>query len=490
LERVIKKPDIIYALIIASIGFLLFKTTFSMSLYGDEWKILWLGESTIKTKGNILIQQSTDLSYLFEIIVFNFISKGFGYNGTAYYVLSFLTRYIAALSIFWFLTKRGFSKIASFIGSLIFIVSPIGIEATDWARNFDSYLAIPLFLLVINYCIELKDKISVAFILIFLSLISLVNTTRAPGVFLVVVGVLFYLYLFNLSKKKLYFKTIISVILLFLFLSITPLFGNQAGGLFREFNAKVFLYSFFGSIGNALIPNINSLFVNYNFSVIVGLLFFVCLLLLSLSKRVIKVKNYYYLIVLILLSSFSFMIVPLIRIPQIHVNSYHRYLIHSAIVVPFITVLLIDLLKTKKIFYYLSLFSSVILIIYFIHVSDLFLTNQKTLHSNKYSERVWYSLSSLLDDYEVKGKRISLIIFTDRETVSKIDNSVAFGFNYHYGLINQLWGAKDLPPVWVIEGNFIDKSKIPQIVLDPEREIFVFEIKQEKVTDLTPMAKL
>jgi len=143
LKKIIALRQILPYLLVLVVGFFLFKSTISStSLYGDEWKTLWLGEAAIHNTGSIFQQPSMEFSYIFATIIFHLIYKIAGFNSTYYYAFSFLTRLIAAIFFLLFLKNRGLSKISSFLGSMIFMISPVGIETTDWAKNFDSYLGV------------------------------------------------------------------------------------------------------------------------------------------------------------------------------------------------------------------------------------------------------------------------------------------------------------------------------------------------------------
>lgn len=484
------KSNFFYLLFILFVGLILFSISFRASIYGDEWKIFWLGKSAIETRGNILKQQSTDLSYLFEILVFNILSKFAGYDGRLYYIFSLLCRLFATYSLFWFLLTQKMSKSAAFMGSLLFIVSPIGIETTDWVRNFDTYLSIPLFLVMLNISLNLKNKVGSIKIIILLIIITLLNTTRSPGVFVVLFGFLLYRAIFNSTSRKISFYAAIFALLIYLFVSLTPIFGAQTAKLFDNFILRDFVYSFFGAVGNIVLPNVSSEVISFKVCFFIGVVFFGIILLFSFikSKRwTLKNNN---LIFVTLLISFSPILTPLIRIPQIHASSEHRYLMYSALTVPILLSLLINRFKKSGAIFNLTLIMTFVLVMIYTKAAYGYLDNQTNLHSQYYTNSVWDNLKKNLDKYDADKKLISVIILTDRETVSRVNNSVAFGFNFHFGLIYEIWDDGKLPPVWVIEGKVLNKSTIPSIVFSPDRKILVFEIKGDTVTDLTPTAKL
>ncbi len=539
MESALKKPSFFYLTLIFLVGVLIFSPSFSSALYGDEWKILWLGEAAIKTSGNILNQQSTDLSYLFEIIIFNFFSKVVGYDGTFYYLFSFLTKMVASFSFFWFLRKIKLSHIASFLGSLMFMVTPIGIETTDWVRNFDSYLSIPPFLLALYLSLNLKTKHDSLKIFLLLSIITLINTTRSHGIILTIVGVLIVRSLFVKSYRKVSLLTCFLITTIYLVVSTTPIFGGQLGGLFQDFNLPTFIISFLGNFGNSLVPNLKyqlTSFLLINIFIFfwnkhlfpkerMKLLIFVFLYILIVALLAIYLtqtpndftKSIYigtflfFLLVfylkmefkkrlfsdlpktsLILILGFSFMLMPLIRNPLIHASSEHRYLIFSSLAIPLLISLVINrYAKIKRKINYFLLAPTLILISIFSLQTFNYLKLQNSAHDISYSNKVWPKLIQVFDKYNLpKDQKLSVIILTDQKTYPKVNSSIAFGFNFHYGVIYKIWNAEELPHVWVVVDAPLTKEYIPAVLLAPDRKILVFEVKGENVKDFTPTARL
>jgi len=480
------KKHILVLVLLLVLSYPIFRITFSTSIYGDEWKIFWLGESALKTKTNIFVQTSGDLSYIFEVVTFNYLSKFFGYNGSYYYIFSYLTRIFASFSFFLFLRKVNLKSMSAFIGSLLFMVTPIGIETTDWVRNFDSYLVIPLFLMLINFCLELKNKKGSVKILLLLTVIILVNTTRSHGVFFVLLGLLSYRYIYNHSYRKLLFHTFLSVIFIYFILSQTPIFGNQTANLFQNFRFKDFIYSFFGNIGNTLIPNVNSWLIKFNSAFYLGIISFLSLLTLSLTHIFRFNRNNRSLICLSLLLSYSFMLAPLIRIPQIRADSEHRYFIFSALVTPILISIIADKLFNRKL---KIIFGSAVafLLLIFAAQSYKYLNLQNWAHSQKYTESLWSKITSQINPSEVQGN--SFIVLTNPESYPKVNSTVYFGSNYHLGLLYQIWYIDRLPEVWISPSLEFNKSNIPESLFLKGRTPIIFRIHDSSVERTIPTAR-
>lgn len=478
------KSNLKFLSIIFFVGLVVFYPSFITAVYGDEWKIFWLGESAIQKSGNIFTQQPTDISYIFEIVVFNIVSKVFGYDGTPYYLLSYLSRFVAATALCWLLIQNRLGKMAAVIGSLLFMISPVGIETTDWVRNFDSYLAIPLIIFTINLINNLNSKRDLVKVTIYFFLTILVNTTRSHGVFFLFLGYLLYKMLIYRTKRTLLGLSILTMIFTYLAFSSTPIFGGQLEKLFNNFNFSEFSYSFFLNYRSGIIPYVST--SDFKFSFYLGLLFFLSLGIFVIYLRKTKYQS---LILLAFLFSFCFLLIPLIRIPQIHASFEHRYLIFSALTIPIIISIILDILKNKvvKIFMFIL---SILTILSFALITLQYLNRQKDIHSQEYTNKIWREMGNKIGKYSNDLNRLSVIILTDRESRQKVDNPVAFGFNYHFGLIYKIWTDKELPPVWVVEGNKIEKENIHPSILDPARKIIVLEIKGGEVKDITPTAKL
>jgi len=537
LKKIIALRQILPYLLVLVVGFFLFKSTISStSLYGDEWKTLWLGEAAIHNTGSIFQQPSMEFSYIFATIIFHLIYKIAGFNSTYYYAFSFLTRLIAAIFFLLFLKNRGLSKISSFLGSMIFMISPVGIETTDWAKNFDSYLGVALLLILIPLSSRLKSLKS---ILIFLSLFTiaiLVNTIRSPGIFIILGSTMIAQLISQRSKRtrRTYLYILIASGIIFALLATTKLFGGQPSQVLENFSFLPFTKSLLGSIGVVFVPSRHILlnflvvsfflilwkrrvfakakFRNLSFShlyllavllvsyqilrkgasfYVFGLMgiFFASILIFSIYREF-KEKAYKSLqsTITIFFLSFSPMLIPLIRIPQIHPLTEHRYLIISALVIPFIIAYTLDGFLKGRINYNPTIWGLVLTLttIFIVSLwiqSSHYLKLQASYHGTNYTNKVWSEITNSLQELDLNKTKVGIILLTKPQYEAQVFNSVYFGFGFHAGLIYNIWNENMLPPSWLITSGAIDKSKIPSHVITPDRKILVFEINGDKVTE-------
>ena len=134
--------SIILLIVIFVVGLILFWPTFSLSVFGDNWLVFWAGKNTL----GISQMWGSWLTYFGPYssshLILYMIQKFFGYSGVALYTISFLTRFMAVLGLFIFLKNRGLSLKIVLFSSLLLMVTPIGLETTDWAFQMVSYISI------------------------------------------------------------------------------------------------------------------------------------------------------------------------------------------------------------------------------------------------------------------------------------------------------------------------------------------------------------
>ena len=87
--------------ILLVIGLVLFWPTFHLSIFGDEWQALWYVRSSLALANRFNIYNGYG-PYAVAAVVVNFVSQIFNDSSRAVYVLSFISRYLAAVSIYFF----------------------------------------------------------------------------------------------------------------------------------------------------------------------------------------------------------------------------------------------------------------------------------------------------------------------------------------------------------------------------------------------------
>ncbi len=537
--QISKYKLLVYSLLLIGIGIFAFYYSFTLGVYGDEWQMLWMSKSAWETQ-RILVPQVSWNAYGFEMIVFNGISNLFGYQGSVYYIFSFICRLIATFVFFWFLIRRGLSVGSSFIGAVFLMVSPIGIEATNWARNFDSYLGIALLLVIVDAILRFKNTFHYLKFVLFFILLILVNPLRSHGNVLVILFLLLGKLIVSKEKKGLIVAAVSAILLFFLLIKLNILGGPISSSYFdSEFLNLTTVKSFLGNIGNSLVFKSNFMLVNFgiiclmwfylkkelylnsgflgkvalifysvffiivasriiylpeSFSVaiLLGAFFMVLFLstaLLELKKGVFD--DFLMSLFIIGLSSF-YMIIPATRQPQFHASFEHRYLIYASGVIPIITAFFIASIfeKKKRFSKQIAGVGLAVLFGLFLTTSIGYLRSQSLTHNEFYSSALWDNLTAQFADYDFKSKRAGFIFLSDGESSSKVGDSVNFGFGYHMGLINKIWNEKDLPFIIVD-----DKKGIESLITDgktskkylgkeepfPKENILIYKITGTKV---------
>ena len=128
----------------------IFLPFFGLGLYGDDWLAIFRYSYYLeepKHLGTYSTEYFNNFKYLFNAYgsqdtLMAFLYKMFGTESSIYFVLSYLLRLCAGLTIYlstFYLTKN---KLASFFAVFFFLFSAIGLDASGWIFNMPSYLTI------------------------------------------------------------------------------------------------------------------------------------------------------------------------------------------------------------------------------------------------------------------------------------------------------------------------------------------------------------
>lgn len=531
LKRIkVNKTQFFLLLVIFALGLVVFMPLFSTAIFGDDRQLLWISKAFMNPKGTPL--HTVANSYLFEILIFNLMTRFFGCTSIYYYAFSFVLRVAVSYTLFWFLKKRNLSDTAAFLGGLIFIVSPIGSGATIMIRNFDSYLGMIILLVTLDILIRFNDIKKYIYVIILSITALLINTIRSPGIFVIVCSVLLAKIILPKSQdKKGAFLTLIFLVVTFFVAYRSSLFGGQQYDITNTNFPLEFFYSFFGNVGRTIIPHLSSelipfliiscLFLiwkreyffqknvlskilgileistityiginllkkNADFanSFLIGLYFIINFVYTSLVAflRGNRVKFINNLIVLTL--AFSFIISPNLRQPYFHADSDHRYLIYAALLVPImISYSIQNLLQENKIKITIGLSMLFLLFLSFAQSSSNIITLHHKNHSVSYTNTVWNQLKSYLDKYDLKHNKVEVILLTDIATYSKVSASVYFGFSFHTGLIYEIQTEDQLPTVYFVWTEELLEKHL-QKVSDPSRKRVLIEIIDSQVREI------
>lgn len=491
---------ILSLLCILLIGTFTFYHSFSLGLYGDEWQMLWFAKAA-KINPDIVGEGTIWGAYGIEMTTFDFISNYLGYNGKSYYILSFISRLTASFAVLWFLLRRGMVLIAATIGSLIFMVSPIGIEATDWARNFDSYLGITLLLVCLDSLLKLKNLTWGLLYTFLVLLLLLINPLRSHGNILVLITVMCGLFLKGEVARKKILSYLVTVAVLFFLLIRLNTFGALTDfSIFLNIaDFQQIIKSFLVNVSRIIIPSFGyqplffilislifiywkwDVFIKFGVKVLIPLLlpilfishklllnpdgtislmlvgiFFESILIVTLALELRQKSPAFIQTLTIFAFLNAYIFFPALRQPDFRAASEHRYLIYSALVTPFIFAGAVNKLILQQGFLkYLPLSGAILIVIIFSYFSFNYLKLQNNNHGYTYSENIWRQITSQVREFDFKNKRAGVVIVNEAVDSSRVDNSVKFGFGYHMGLTHGIW-VESMLPYLVIE----DKKRI------------------------------
>lgn len=247
LMKIKKKTILIFLLFIAIIilsGLFALQDSFRLTLFGDDWLAFWRYSYHL---GPESINQFNHITYFLTVygpqdVLMGLLLKVFGLHSFPYFVVSYLMRIIAALTIFplvYYLSKSSF---ASFIASLSFAITFTGIETTNWVFNMPSYLGIAflnLFLYFFFIAREKKYQYTIIFSAIFFYLAFVTASIRMTGLPLIVLA-LELIWLLQEQTFKV-FKTILFRLTIITGAFFLVKFGGQSLGITDDHFGR-FLY--------------------------------------------------------------------------------------------------------------------------------------------------------------------------------------------------------------------------------------------------------
>lgn len=224
------------------IGLFSLKDSFRLSLFGDDWLAFWrytyhLGPNSIK--------QFNHISYFLTVygpqdVFMGLLEKVLGFHSFPYYLISFILRLCAALSLYpivYFFTKN---KWSAFLASLIFSASFVGIETTNWVFNMPSYLGITFFNLFLYFYIKSREdthpkKFILSGLFFYLAFITVPIRMTGLPLILIITEILLVFPQFTRDNLK---KSLIRIGIIFLvFLGVK--FGGQSLGLSSDHMNRV-----------------------------------------------------------------------------------------------------------------------------------------------------------------------------------------------------------------------------------------------------------
>jgi hypothetical protein len=168
-----KKKQIVIVLGIVLFGLIVLWPSFLLHFDGDSYLTLWRYQLTVKQNSSLAFSFLTTFftDYGPQDSIFAALYSLFGFRPIYFYTISFIIRLVAAFSLYpllFYLTKN---KIAAYFSVTLFLITPVGLETTNWVFNIPSYLAIVFLNMFLLLYLKLLNKIDLAHY--FLSLVAL-----------------------------------------------------------------------------------------------------------------------------------------------------------------------------------------------------------------------------------------------------------------------------------------------------------------------------
>jgi hypothetical protein len=238
-----KKEIILYALFILLASFFTLHSSFSLAFDGDSYLTLWRYLDTVEVQ-----KIYTPFSYFFtdygpQDSIFALLYKLFGLVPIYFYIVSFLLRYLASLSVFALTTYLSKNRFAGFLSGLLFSVSTAGLETTNWVFNMPSYLAISfLCLFFIIYFYQKKNSTITLQILLWILFIVTIVIQPIRMAFLPVLVIFLEITCFFFERTKTQLKSIATKIFIVLVISFILFAKGSIGnsiGIYGQQNERL-----------------------------------------------------------------------------------------------------------------------------------------------------------------------------------------------------------------------------------------------------------
>lgn len=191
-------------------GFIVFRKSFNLGLYGDDWQhlyILWKDFYVYYTKSFFDIRSYLN-PYFPASLYLGIIEHFWGYYPPAYFIASFLSRLFANIALYFLSYELTKSKLAAFLTSLIFLVSAAGLQTTDWVFNMNTYMGLGLLTLASVVYLKIrklntfKSWYYLIFIITFTLALAIVPTRMHGAVPFIILTEIILTYIVERQKIK------------------------------------------------------------------------------------------------------------------------------------------------------------------------------------------------------------------------------------------------------------------------------------------------
>lgn len=159
---------IFLVLLLSFFAFLSVRISFSLAQGGDDWGIHYLIWQIFDLAGDASYFNPFTYfcTYCPHYFFLSIISRVFGYEHFYYFLANFIARVIAGLSLFFLVKHITKESLIAALASIFFVITYLGIEATDWAFNYNYILGIGVmsFLFIRYWIAKETGKIKNTFI--------------------------------------------------------------------------------------------------------------------------------------------------------------------------------------------------------------------------------------------------------------------------------------------------------------------------------------
>lgn len=268
-------------ILILLINLLIFLPFFGLGLFGDDWLAIfrysyYLDEP--KHLGPYSTEYFNNFKYLLNAYgsqdtVMAALYKTFGEYSSVYFILSYILRVGAGLSIYfpaYYLTKN---RLTAWFAVVFFLFSSIGLEASSWVFNMPSYLAIIFFNFLLYFYLKFHSEKRLGYLLfsyMFFTLTFVSTPIRAHGLipFMIFIELLWFYFERSWQYSRLSLIRIAGFLLIFLMIYLLgfkeTISGSPASGFIGGLNNILqllsqnrfdFLFYPIITLGNILIPD-------------------------------------------------------------------------------------------------------------------------------------------------------------------------------------------------------------------------------------------
>jgi hypothetical protein len=161
------KTWILVLISVILLGLITLGDSFQLAMAGDDWLLHYTIWSIFTVQKGLSYFNPTSYlcTYCPHYFFLSIIEHFWGYNNFAYYFTSFIFRIGVALSLYLLLKTITRKTLPSFLASIFFTVTYLGIQTTDWVFNFNHYGGIIFVSFFLIFYWKTHEKKNILFVL-------------------------------------------------------------------------------------------------------------------------------------------------------------------------------------------------------------------------------------------------------------------------------------------------------------------------------------